>query len=349
MIRTLVAEDSTTCRQVLVEILRSDPEIAVAGEAADGVEAVEMTKRLRPDVVTMDIRMPRLDGFEATKQIMIEVPTPIVIVSGSFDLHDVEVSMRTLRAGALAVAPKPLGLGASDFEKESRQFLATVKAMSQVKVVRHWRERPVSRPVAPAQPRRGGVRAEIVCVAASTGGPAALQKVLSELPGDFAAPLLVVQHIARGFVAGLAAWLNGECSLKVKVAEHGEALAPRTVYLAPDDCHLGVLGRDRALLSSAAPVGGFRPSASFLFESAARAFGASVAAVFLTGMGQDGVEGARAVREAGGRIVAQDEATSVVFGMPRAAIEAGLADLVLPLPAIASHLLEAVGNGKEGT
>src|SRR5581483_243287 len=182
----------------------------------------------------------------------------------------------------------------------------------------------------------------IVAIAASTGGPAALQQLLAGLPGDFPAPILVVQHIASGFVEGLASWLNSNCSLRVKLALQGEPLSPGTVYVAPDGSHLGVGDRARILLSAAPPIGGFRPSASHLFESVAKAFGPASLHVILTGMGQDGLAGLKAARASGARIFAQDEASSVVFGMPGAAVAAGLADEVLPLPSVAGQILATV-------
>lgn len=342
MIRVLVAEDSPTVRALLVAVLAADPEIRIAGEARDGVEAVELAKRLRPDAIVMDVHMPRLDGFEATKAIMAEAPAPIVIVSSSVNVRDVETSMRALRAGALTILAKPPGPDAPGFEEEGRRFVETVKAMADVKVVRH-RVRAAAPPSGP----RGAAAApaRVVAIAASTGGPAALARVLADLPPDFPAPVLVVQHISPGFVDGLASWLHAEGPLRVKVAEDGEPLAPHTVYLAPDGRHLGTDNGSRIALAAGPPLRGYRPSASRLFESVARAFGPASLALVLTGMGDDGVEGLAEVRRAGGRVVAQDRATSVVFGMPGAAAEAGLADLVIPLPAIGSTLLEAVVNG----
>jgi two-component system chemotaxis response regulator CheB len=211
-----------------------------------------------------------------------------------------------------------------------------------VKVVRHWRPAPPRPGGTPLRAASAAQRRRLVAIATSTGGPGALQGLLSGLSADFSAPILVVQHITVGFTPGLAAWLNSVCDLQVKVAEHGEPLAPHTVYLAPDDRHLGVSPMPTILLSSAPPIGGFRPSGTFLFESVARAFGAAAIALILTGMGEDGVEGLRAVRQTGGRILAQDEESSVVFGMPGAAIAAGLADLVLPLEAMAARLVELV-------
>jgi two-component system chemotaxis response regulator CheB len=346
MTKVLVAEDSATIRELLIEILRSGAGMEVVGEAKNGMEAVEMTKDLRPDVITMDIRMPVMDGFEATKQIMVEAPTPIVIVSASVDVKEVEISMQALRVGALSVLPKPAGPGASDFEEARRRFVDTIKAMSQVKVVRRWPETP-SR-ATPSIESRVALRrpARIVAMAASTGGPAALCQILAELPGDFPVPIVVVQHIAEGFVAGFASWLNTSVSIRVKVAEQGEPLLPHTVYVAPDNRHLGMRSGGAVLISSDAPVDGFRPSASFLFNSTARVFGSSALAVVLTGMGWDGLEGVRAIRSAGGQIVVQDKESSVVFGMPGVVAAAGLSDSMVPLSAIAARLTRSVTHEK---
>ena len=341
MIRVLVAEDSATMRELLVAVLTSDPELIVAGEAKNGLEAVEMARRLRPDVIVMDVRMPVMDGLEATKRIMVEVPTPIVIVSGSFDVRDIEVSMHALRLGALSVLPKPPGPESPAFAEAAREFAATVKAMAQVKVVRRWPERPgVPGPVVARVAR--AERARVIAITASTGGPAALSRLLSGLPGDLPVPVLVVQHMAPGFVAGFAGWLNSVSSLRVKVAEDREPLEPGIVYLALDGCHLGVAGQAAIRLSGEAPIEGFRPSGTHLYRSVAASFGPSVLAVILTGMGEDGVAGLRAVRDAGGRVFAQDEASSVVFGMPGKAAEAGLADAMFPVEEMAARMLEEV-------
>ncbi|NVJ22472.1 MULTISPECIES: chemotaxis-specific protein-glutamate methyltransferase CheB [Myxococcus] len=341
-LRIVVAEDSPTARRLLVEILRADPALSVVGEARDGVEAVELTQRLRPHLVTMDIQMPRMDGLEATRRIMTEVPTPVVVVSTLVE-RDIQTSMAALRAGALAVLQKPLGPETPDFDADSRRLRDTLKAMAEVKVVRRWPDRstPHATPAPKPAPRAQTSRTAVVALAASTGGPAALFRLLSELPADFPAPLLVVQHIALGFGQGLASWLATAGPLPVRVAEEGELLLPGHVYLAPDDRHLGVQD-GRAQVSKAAPVNGFRPSATWLFRSVARAHGSEGLAVVLTGMGQDGLEGARELREAGGRVLAQDEESSVVFGMPGVVVNAGLADEVVSLSALPSRVLLAV-------
>jgi two-component system chemotaxis response regulator CheB len=335
MIQVLVAEDSATIRQLLVAILQADPEIRVVGEARNGVEAVTMTKSLQPSVVTMDIQMPRMDGFDATRRIMVESPTPIVIVSKSNAIREVGVSMQALHAGALAALSTPLGPEAPDFEDQARRFVETIKAMSRVKIVRRW---VATQPPPISSFTEVVVTARVVALAASTGGPSALARILSELRGDFP-PVLIVQHIAPGFVEGFAAWLNAAVPLRVKVAQDGEPLVARTVYVAPDDGHMGVDG-SRIMLSRAPAIDGFRPSATFMFESVARAFGPFAVTGILTGMGRDGVAGLRMIRAAGGRILAQDEASCVVFGMPGAAISEGLVDATLPLGALAQRLRE---------
>jgi two-component system chemotaxis response regulator CheB len=340
MIRVLVAEDSVTVRELLVELMQRDPEIQVVAQAKNGVEAVELAVRVRPDLITMDIHMPLMDGFEATKEIMARAPTPIIILSSSISGRDVEMSMNALRAGALMLIPKPDDPRSTDFDSRQGELLTMIKVLSQVKVVRRWAVRAPAAPAAPAlaAPRKPSVRTRLIAIASSTGGPVALQRILADLPGDFPVPILVVQHIAAGFVSGLADWLNSSCALRVKVGQHGEDAGKRTVFLAPDDCHLGIGADGRLIVTHESPIAGFRPSATYLFESAARAYGAASAAVILTGMGSDGVAGLRAVRAAGGHVVAQDQESCVVYGMPREAVAAGVVDTVLPLTEMTSWL-----------
>jgi two-component system, chemotaxis family, protein-glutamate methylesterase/glutaminase len=343
MIRVLLAEDSPTSRELLIDVIESEGDLRVIGAARDGNEAVAMVKQLKPDVVVMDIHMPGLDGFEATRRIMVEAPTPIVIVSATVDVRETRVSLQALRMGALTVMQKPApGPG---FDQDVHRFTTTVRAMAGVRVVRRWSDSPVVTPAATAPRLAAPVR--VVAMAASTGGPAALHRVFSDLPADLSVPILVVQHIAPGFITGLATWLGETARLKIKVAENGEVPMQRTVYLAPDDRHLGLSAQGNIEITRSPAVDGFRPSASVLFRSVAKACGRSMVAVILTGMGEDGLEGMREVHAAGGRIIAQDEASSVVFGMPGVVVAAGLADLVLPLHQVAPRLHKMVAEANK--
>lgn len=350
MIRVLVAEDSVTVRELLVEILTGDPEIQVVGEAKNGLEAVELAVRLKPDLITMDVHMPELDGLDATKEIMVRAPTPIVVVSSSHNARDVELSLSAMRAGALIVLPKPDDPGSEQFAGRQGTLLAMVKAMSSVKVVRRWLPRASAPRPTPPPRLAPSSRIRAIAIGASTGGPAALERIFKDLPGDFPIPILVVQHIAAGFASGLADWLSASSSLRVKVAQPGDALRPRTVFIAPDDRQLGVAADGNLEVTPGAAVNGLRPSATHLFASVARAFGPGVVAVILTGMGRDGVEGLRALKAAGGYVIAQDESSSVVYGMPREAVVAGVVDLVVPVEEVAPRLLElAAGQSARET
>lgn len=338
-VRVLVVDDSPTARLLLVSILRADPGIDVIGQASDGIEAIDLVKRLHPDIVTMDVQMPRLDGFAATKRIMVEAPTPILITTG-LDPRALSVSLEAVRAGALAVHAKPGDPRLPGFDDEAGELVRQVKAMSRVKVVRHHQPDPaaVSTSRAPNLAMLRESPIEVVAIAASTGGPAALHQILCALPADFPLPVLIVQHISRGFTLGFAAWLDQACKFRVKVAQEGELIEVGTAYIAPDDRHLCASAVRRIHLSRAAEVGGFRPSGTPLFESVALAYGRTALAVILTGMGRDGVDGLRAVHDAGGRIVAESEETAVVYGMPGAAVAAGLPHFVLPLDQIIATL-----------
>ena len=336
-IRVLVADDSTTARRLLVDVCERDPAITVVGEAADGAQAVELARRLQPSLVVMDIHMPVLDGLEATKQIMRDVPTPIIVVTAGTAASDVEAGLTALRQGALTVCAKPLGPEAPDFDVSARHLVEMVKALADVKVIRH-RSRITQAGVMPAS------RVEVVAVAASTGGPPALCGFLQRLPADLPVPVVVVQHIVEGFLPGLVRWLRAEVPFGVVEAVPGQRMEAGSVYLAGDGAHVEVDSRLRVRTSLGAPVSGFRPSSSVLFRSVARSFGPAGVAVVLTGMGDDGLEGARAMRAAGGRVLAQDERTSVVHGMPGVVVAAGLADVVGPVDELAAAVVAATGR-----
>lgn len=344
MIRILMIEGSSEAAQAMIEAFRRDPELEVCAVARTGSEGVELAKRKQPDVIVMSAQLSMVDGFEATREIMADWPTPIVIVADEHDFRQIDVSMRALHAGALTVVNIPKPRDPRDSGQTIKQFLTTVKLMAGVKVVRRWR-----RSAAPDLPRTGPTgpdkgRVQVIAIAGSTGGPAALHRILSDLPANFPLPILVVQHIASGFVAGMVDWLNSACSLKVRLAQNGMPLAPHTVYVANDGYHLGVSTRSSVQLSTAAPIEGFRPSATFMFESVAATYGPAAVGVILTGMGRDGATGLHRLREAGGKAIAQDEESSVVFGMPSTAIKAGAVNEVLPLSRIPGRLMEIVSG-----
>lgn len=346
MIKVLIVEDSAVVREFLVHVLGSDPEIRVVGTARDGEEALEAAARERPDVITMDIHMPRLDGLEATRRIMETTPTPIVVVSGSTDAGEVATTFRAMEAGALAVVPRPAGLGHSDHDATARELVQTVKLMSEVKVVRRWGRRPEApaRP-GPAVARHPGIR--LVAVGASTGGPPVLQVILSALPADFPVPVAIVQHMATGFLEGFVEWLGQASGRPVRLAATGDVLRPGEVVVAPDGAQMKVERGGRVALTGDDPEHGMRPSVSYLFRSVAEAYGSSAVGVLLTGMGRDGAEELRLLRERGAVTLVQDEATSVVHGMPGEAIRLGAADHVLSPEKIAAALVGLV-NHHEG-
>jgi len=341
MIRVLVVDDSPTVRELLVRIFRSDPEFQVVGVARDGQEAVALTGQLRPDVITMDIRMPRMDGFQATKRIMQQFPTPIVVVSASVESEELKIAFNAIRAGALTVVEKPTGPADEAFESIRSHLLTTVKLMVGVKVVRRWTT-DVLRPPRPIRPHRASedIETALVAIAASTGGPGALYQVLRSLPADLPVPVVVVQHIAAGFGQGLVDWLAGSSRLRVETARAGAPLLAGHVLVAPDNVHLQVGADGRVQLHPKADERELCPSADLLFASVAEAVGRKALGVIMTGMGRDGVEGLKQLKAAGGRVLAQDEKSCVVFGMPKEAIAAGIVDRVVPLEQIAAAIVE---------
>jgi two-component system chemotaxis response regulator CheB len=342
MIEVLVVDDSPVVREYLCRVLAADPAIQVVGTANDGDEAVAFVQRRAPTVVTMDVDMPRMDGFEATRRIMATRPVPIVIATGSWDRKAVTATMQALKAGAVTAIGKPRGLGDPEQAESARRFVETVKLMSEVKVVRQWsRPRVVAAavPATPAGSIRPAAPIRLVAIGASTGGPPVLQSLLAALPASFPVPVLIVQHIASGFIDGMAEWLQETTRIPVHVAAHGERLLSGHAYLAPDGRHLGIESAERALLSESPAENNLRPAVSFLFRSVARTLGPRAIGVMLTGMGRDGALELRQLRDTGALTIAQNRETSVVHGMPGEAIALGGASHVLAPADIASMLI----------
>ncbi|MCB9454115.1 MAG: chemotaxis-specific protein-glutamate methyltransferase CheB [Anaerolineaceae bacterium] len=339
-VRVLVVDDSPTVRHHLVGLINEMPNLTVVGEAADGQAAVEQTAALEPDVITMDIQMPHVDGLEATRRIMRQVPTPIVIVSGLVN-DQINLSFQAVEAGALAVISKPSARHAPTFSAQQRQLTNTLMAMAGVRVIRRWNNGTGEALMLPLSVDR----LELVAIGASAGGPSALNRILSALPADFNLPVLVAQHMPPEFVAGLVRWLDNTSPLQVRLAAQGDILRPGVVYLAPGDAHLTVIRRGYLLVAELVYESGaslYQPSIDHLFHSVAATCGAAAAGVILTGMGSDGADGLLAMRRAGAVTFAQDQASSAVFGMPAAAIDRGAVTHILPIDHLHQALMTAV-------
>jgi two-component system, chemotaxis family, protein-glutamate methylesterase/glutaminase len=350
-IRVLVVDDSPTVRGRLAEVLSGDPQIEVVGEAADGKRAIELCLALRPDVITMDMMLPVMTGLAATEYIMAHCPTPILIVSASTNRGELFKTYDALAAGAVDVLEKPSGAEpAGDWE---RRFVATVKLVSRIRVITHLRGRlhglgRHSNPLPVASNDEPSRKRKLVAIGASTGGPGAIVEILRTLPGNFPLPVLFVLHINEPFAAAFADWLDAQTSHRVSYARDGEPVAEAAgrIVMAPPDRHL-VVNHGRFCLTRDPERHSCRPSVDVLFESIAREYGQSSAACLLTGMGRDGASGLLAIRMAGGLTIAQDEASSVVYGMPREAVLLQAALRVLPLSKIGPALALLVGDNLE--
>lgn len=340
MIRVLIAEDSLTARELLANALSAHPELAVIGFAATGEQALAQVELLRPDVVTMDIRMPMMDGLEATRRIMERCPTPIVIVSGTVNPRDRRVSVEALHVGAVALLPKLPSPWQEGYAAAASELAGTVAAMASVKLVRRWPRAGRIDPAPSAHTALAhGRTAPLVAVVASTGGPSAVRQVLEGLESPVQVPLLLVQHMSSGFHESYVEWLAKTTSHAVRLAEHGEALRPG-VLVAPEGRQLTVDRERRVALTDHDAPSGFRPSGDALLASVGEAYGRRALGVVLTGMGQDGLAGAEVLARCGGHLIAQSEESCVVYGMPAAVTAAGLTHEVLPLDRIAARLRE---------
>lgn len=361
-IRVLVVDDSAFMRKVLTDLLNQDPELQVVGAARDGLDALDKVETLAPDVVTLDVEMPRLDGLSTLQELMKRRPLPVVMVS-SLTRSGAEVTIRALAAGAVDFVAKPSGSISLDMAKVAGELVAKVKA------ARRARPRAAEPPAAagsdagstgavgtaaaapaaavPADEGRAPAALRlrtqrVVVIGCSTGGPGALHQVLPRLPGSLAAGLLVVQHMPAGFTRSLADRLNELSSLHVREARPGDLVEPGVALVAPGGYHMLVAPDQTIRLSQDPPVHGVRPAVDKTLESVVPVFGRHTLAVIMTGMGYDGARGVSAVRRAGGRAIAEDESTCVVYGMPKVVVETGNADRVVPLPAIAQTIADMV-------
>jgi two-component system chemotaxis response regulator CheB len=336
--RVLVVDDSLVCREILAAILDAEPDIQVIGQAENGKQALELNRKLRPDLVTMDIQMPGMDGFSTIEEIMAQNPVPILVVT-SVPLRDgIDQSFLAIKTGALDLVKKP-----DPGSLEGRTLVEKVRVLSGVKVIRHRR----ARPALIVQPSCEVVseRIEVVALVSSTGGPKLLSELFGAMPREVSLAFLLTQHLPDGFVTGFIHWLNQEISLQVEQAHEGMRITPGMVLVAPSEKHLEVRQRGLVHLSDAPAIQSHRPSGTPMLKSVAKVYGKRAMGIILTGMGRDGAEGLLKLRQSGGLCIAQDEASSLIFGMPKAAIELGAATRVLGVNAIVQCIL-AHGQGR---
>lgn len=348
MIRVLIVEDSPLMAKMIATVLNTDREILVAGIAKSGEEAIHLTTRLKPDVITMDIHLPGMDGLEATKQIMAFSPTRILILSSSvLRTKREKLVFEAMAYGAMDVLDKLIFEGDEIDEAAKAIFIDRIKLLSRVSVISHPLAKiELRKGKVPALPEVRSARTEgrVVGIAASTGGPQALLTIFSTLPKNFPLPIVVVLHISPGFIEGFVEWLDQNSNLRAKVAEDDEVLKPGIVYVAPTELQMRVAQSGKIELRKEPPVGGHCPSGTVLLQSLARSFGREGLGIVLTGMGNDGAQGLKSVRRAKGHTIVQDEGSSMIFGMPGAAIELDAADEIVPLTEIADRMMRWVAG-----
>ena len=362
-IRVLVVDDSAFMRKVLTGLISSDPQLQVCGEARDGRDAIAQVESLKPDVISMDINMPHIDGLQATEVIMSSNPHPVLIVS-SESREGAEVTLKALQLGAIDFVAKPSSGIDLDMSSIQDELCRKLKMAAKVRVVRtaarsNGQQKPATEgsrpvtghakatnggPVGEPVGNRGAGKFPIVVIASSTGGPATLMKLIPEFPADFPGAVIVVQHMPGNFTAQFSKQLADASSLKVKEAEAGEIVVPGQVYVCPGSNHLRVSATGRIVLDDGPRISGYRPCADLTLESVVAYCGANAVAVILTGMGNDGSKGVQLVKTAGGHVIAQDESTAVIFGMPQEAIKTGAVDQVLPIEAIYAAVEKKVAS-----
>ncbi|MCX6281103.1 MAG: chemotaxis-specific protein-glutamate methyltransferase CheB [Bacteroidetes bacterium] len=350
VIDIVIVDDSSVFRKFLCHILDSAPGIHVSGMASNGKEAIELIQKLKPRVVLMDINMPGMDGFETTSQIMSLVPTPVIIISGEYNSTEVAKTFRSLEVGAVDILPKPPGVYSTEYPREIQSLITRIRLMSEVKVVKRnpVHKKPenfisVATDIQPYVPGHFSFRntIDVIGIGASAGGPIAIQKLLLGLAGDFSIPIVMVQHIEPVFAEGFAQWLEMTTSKKVVIAADGMELKPGMIVLPPGDTHLGFRSEGVLETGKGPPDSGLRPSVHHLFSSMATTYGRSSLGIILTGMGKDGAQGLKMMKEKGAVTIAQDAASSMIHGMPGEAIRAGAATHIFSIEQMISYLNES--------
>jgi two-component system chemotaxis response regulator CheB len=353
-IRLLLVEDSPVALAILQRILKDAPDMEVVGVARHGREAMALIPEVRPTMICTDLHMPQMDGLELTKAVMAEYPCPVLVISASVQDEDTQNVFKLLEAGALDIFPKPRTGLAAEYERLKNELLTKIRVLSGVSVFTQHRRgaTPIQKPtpiVAKAKPPATNIdiRApRIVGIGSSTGGPQALLSIFQQLPKTFPVPILCVQHISEGFLQGLVDWLDSKSALRFTIATAGETPQPGVVYFPPERHHLELDIGGRLKLSRTPPVAGHCPSVTVLFKAIANYYRRSAVGILLTGMGRDGADGMQALAQAGSLTIAQDEATSVVFGMPKEAIALGAVQEILAVQNIAPFLLNQVFASK---
>lgn len=345
MIKILIVDDSKIETKLLKHLFESQPDMQVIGCARDGKEAVEMAASLNPDLITMDLEMPIMDGHTATRLIMSQNPVPIVVISSKLNVSVRDMTYLALEAGAVSVLPKPDNINPKKFEESNQQIIDTVRSMAEIKVIK--RRFNISSPeekklsfTDKIQPEK---HFELIAIGTSIGGPQTLKNLLSELPENFPVPIVIVQHMTKGFIEGFTKWLNNNTHLKVKNVTDHEKLQKGLIYFAPDQVHLTVQRNQEGLVAKlikSEPVSGFCPSINVLMKSVAKTCGKNAIGILLTGMGSDGADGLYELKQAGGHTLIQDKKSCVVFGMAGVAESLGAVDKVVEINKMPEYLVK---------
>lgn len=337
-IKVLLVEDSPIATILIQKIINSSPDIKVVGCAKTGIEGLEMLQKLNPDVICTDLHMPKMNGLEFTKEVMANYPKPILVISASVQEEDTQHVFDVLNAGAVDIFPKPRSGQSSDYDNIAQPLLSKIRVLSGIKVFRR-KSQSSPPPITSYRNTSLGNKMQIVAIGTSTGGPQVLLEILGAIPSNYPLPIVCVQHISQGFLNGLIDWLNNNCKLKVKIAMTGEKPQPGYIYFPPEKQHLEFDSNGRFFCFKGLPVDGHCPSVTVTFNSCAKVFGKNAIGVLLTGMGKDGAQGLLSMYQKGAYTIAQDESSSVVFGMPGEAIRLGAAKKILSPTAIATQLL----------